>query len=76
MVQVVEALRYKSEGRGFDSRWCHGKFNFTYYFRPHYGSVSNTNYYQKNFLQYKDGRCAQLTPLPHSRADCLEIFGA
>jgi len=20
--QVVEALRYKSEGRGFDSRWC------------------------------------------------------
>jgi hypothetical protein len=21
--QFVEALRYKSEGRGFDSRWCH-----------------------------------------------------
>jgi hypothetical protein len=20
---VVEALRYKPEGRGFDSRWCH-----------------------------------------------------
>jgi hypothetical protein len=20
---VVEALRYKLEGRGFDSRWCH-----------------------------------------------------
>jgi hypothetical protein len=23
VAQVVEALRYKSEGRGFDSRWCH-----------------------------------------------------
>jgi hypothetical protein len=22
-VVVVEALRYKPEGRGFDSRWCH-----------------------------------------------------
>jgi len=21
--ELVEALRYKSEGRGFDSRWCH-----------------------------------------------------
>ena len=21
--QLVEALRYKPEGRGFDSRWCH-----------------------------------------------------
>ena len=24
--QLVEALRYNSEGRGFDSRWCHWKF--------------------------------------------------
>ena len=24
--QLVEALRYKPEGRGFDSRWCHWKF--------------------------------------------------
>jgi len=23
-----EALRYKSEGRGFDSRWCHWNFSF------------------------------------------------
>ena len=22
MAQLVEALRYKPEGRGFDSRWC------------------------------------------------------
>ena len=24
--QLVEALRYKPEGRGFDSRWCHWIF--------------------------------------------------
>jgi hypothetical protein len=23
VAQLVEALRYKSEGRGIDSRWCH-----------------------------------------------------
>jgi len=23
VAQMVQALRYKSEGRGFDSRWCH-----------------------------------------------------
>jgi hypothetical protein len=23
VVQLVEALIYKTEGRGFDSRWCH-----------------------------------------------------
>jgi hypothetical protein len=27
--QLVEALRYKLEGRGFDSRWCHLNFSFT-----------------------------------------------
>jgi hypothetical protein len=25
---VVEALRYKPEGRGFDSRWCHWNLSF------------------------------------------------
>jgi hypothetical protein len=23
VAQLVEALHYKTEGRGFDSRWCH-----------------------------------------------------
>jgi hypothetical protein len=27
--QLVEALRYKSEGRGFDPRWCHWNFSLT-----------------------------------------------
>jgi len=26
---LVEALRYKPEGRGFDSRWCHCNFSLT-----------------------------------------------
>ena len=29
VAQLVEALRYKSEGRGFDSRWCHWNFSMT-----------------------------------------------
>ena len=28
VAQLVEAPRYKPEGRGFDSRWCHWKFSF------------------------------------------------
>jgi len=27
--QLVEALRYKSEGREFDSLWCHWNFSLT-----------------------------------------------
>ena len=26
VAQLVEALRYKPEGRGFDNRWCHWNF--------------------------------------------------
>ena len=29
VAQLVEALRYKSEGRGFYSRWCHWIFSLT-----------------------------------------------
>ena len=29
MEQLVEAIRYKPEGRGFDSRWCHWNFSLT-----------------------------------------------
>jgi len=27
--QLVDALRYTPEGRGFDSRWCHWNFSLT-----------------------------------------------
>jgi hypothetical protein len=29
VAQLVEALRYKPERRGFDSRWCHWSFSVT-----------------------------------------------
>jgi hypothetical protein len=29
VAQLVEALHYKPEGRGFDSRWCHWIFSLT-----------------------------------------------
>ena len=48
VAQLVAALRFKLEGRGFDSRLCH---------RPHYGpgvdSASNRNEYQEYFLGVK-----------------------
>jgi hypothetical protein len=47
VTQLFEALRYKSEGRGFDSR-CHWNFSLTS-FRPHYarglGLASNRSEY-------------------------------
>jgi len=46
VAQLVEALRYKPEGRGFDT-----------ILRPHYGprvdSASNRNKYQEYFLEVK-----------------------
>jgi hypothetical protein len=57
VAQLVKALRYKPEGRGFDSRWCHWDFSLTSSFRPHYGpgvdSASNRNEYKKYFLGVK-----------------------
>ena len=51
LAQLVEALRYKPEGRGFDSCWYHWNFSLTQSFRPHYGpgvdSASNRNEYQE-----------------------------
>jgi hypothetical protein len=29
VAQLVEALRYKPEGHGFDSRWCRWNFSLT-----------------------------------------------
>jgi hypothetical protein len=35
LAQLVEALPFKPEGRGFDSRLCHWNFSLTQSFRPH-----------------------------------------
>ena len=29
VAQLVEAMRYKLEGHGFNSRWCHWNFSLT-----------------------------------------------
>jgi len=47
-------------------------------FRPHYGpgidSASERKWYQKYFPGGKGGRRVELTTLPLSCADCLEIW--
>ena len=78
VAQLVEALRYKLEGRGFDSRWCPWNFSLTCSFRPHYGpwvdSASNRNEYQEYLVGGKGGQCVGLTTLPASCANSLEIW--
>jgi hypothetical protein len=57
MAQFVEALNYKPEGGGIDSRWFNWNFLFKKSFRPHYDpgvdSASNRNEYQEYFLGVK-----------------------
>jgi hypothetical protein len=75
VAQLAEALRYKPEGRWFDSRLFQWNFSL---FRPHYGpgveSTSNVNEYQEYFLKGKGGRCVALITLPLLFADCVEIW--
>jgi hypothetical protein len=79
VAQLVETLRYKQRGRGFDSRCCQWNFSLTS-FRPPCGpgvdSVSNRNEYQEYFLGGKSGRYVRLTTLPLSCDECLELLGA
>jgi hypothetical protein len=76
VAQLIEALRYKPESRGFHSRRRHCNFSLTQPFRPHYGpgvdSASNRNEYQEYFLRGKGGRFVGLTTLPPSCAECLQ----
>jgi hypothetical protein len=78
VAQLVEALRYKPEGRWFDSLCCHWKFSLTQPFFPHYDtevdSTSNRNEYQDYLLRGKGGLCVGLTSLPPSCVECLVIW--
>jgi hypothetical protein len=55
--QLVEGLRYKLEGEGFDSRWCHWNFSYIYSFRLHcdlrIDSTPDRNGDMKYFLEVK-----------------------
>jgi hypothetical protein len=54
---VVKVLRYKSEGRWFDPRWCHGIFidinSSDRTMALGVDSASNRNEYQEYFLGVK-----------------------
>jgi hypothetical protein len=57
VAQLIEGVRYKPEGCGFDSWWCHRNFSLTKSFWLHYDSgvdpASNRNKYQEYFLGVK-----------------------
>ena len=57
VAQLVQALRYKPEGRGFDSRECYWNFSLRRSFRPHFGpgvdSASNRIEYHEYILGVK-----------------------
>jgi len=57
VVQVVETLRYKPEGWGFDSQLCYWNFllasSFRLYYGPWVNSTFNRNEYQECLLGVK-----------------------
>ena len=77
MAQLLEALRYKPEGRGFDSHCCHWNFHWH---NPSGRTMALgltqplTEMSTRNKLGSKGGRCVGLTILPSSVAECLEIW--
>jgi hypothetical protein len=52
VVQLVETLRSKLEGRRFDSRWCHWNFLLTQSFRSHYGPGFDSACYRNDYQEY------------------------
>ena len=65
VVQLVEALCYKPEGCGFNSRLCHWNISLTKSFHPHcvpgVDSASDGNEHQEYFLGDIGGRYVGLT---------------
>jgi hypothetical protein len=74
---VVEALRYKPEGRVFDSRGCHWIF-FIDIILPVTLALGSTQplteISTRNSSWGKGGRCVGLKTLPPSCAECLKIW--
>jgi hypothetical protein len=74
---VVEALRYKPEGRVTDSRWC----QWIFFLHNPCGRTMALGLTQpltemstRNISWGKGGRCIGLTTLPPSCAHCLKIW--
>jgi len=75
--QFFEALRYMSQGRGFNSWWSHCNFSLTM-FPAALWPCGRLSFWQKwvpgIFPGGKVCRCLWLTTLPPSCVDCLEIW--
>jgi hypothetical protein len=82
VAQLVEALRYNSEGRGFDSRWGPWIFHWLNPSGLAMALVSNQTLMEMSARDIswsergKRGRCVGLITLPASCADWLAILGA
>jgi hypothetical protein len=75
VTQLVEALSYKPEGRGFDSRWCYWNFGIPSSRTLALGLTQPlTEMSTGIFPGDKGGRCVGLTTLPPLCAYCLEIW--
>jgi hypothetical protein len=68
VAQVVEALCYKSEGRGFDFHWNNPSGRTL---APEMDLSSNNTEYQQHCMDGKGGRCVGLTTVQSSCANCL-----
>jgi hypothetical protein len=75
---LVEALRYKLGGGGFDSPSLSLEFFIELILQPHYdpgvGLTSNRNKYQEYFLGGIGVRFVGRTTLPLTCPGCLEIW--
>jgi hypothetical protein len=74
---LVEALRYKPEGRGFDSRFVFGIFHLHISSGRTMALVSIQPLTEMStgiFSGDEGGRCVRLTTLSSSCADCLKIW--
>ena len=69
---MVKALRYKSDGPGINSRWCHWIFSFR---RNHGPGVDSAPRVPGISLGGKGGRCVRLT-IHHHTVPLLRNLGA
>ena len=77
VAQLVEAMRYNAEGRGFGSRLCHRNFhsyNHSSHIMALWSTQPLTEMSTKSISWGKGGRYVGLTTLPTSCADCHDVW--